>query len=242
MSKTFICKAADVPTNGMKSFDLPNGLKVLVANAEGELFAYQGICPHQDVCLGDGFYDGKVLTCHQHLWQWDIRTGSPIGLAEAQLEQYALEMNGEDVMIGEESALMASELFVGLAAGILAKLDALATRRELKAGERIYKVGDRADNFYVLDSGRVEFVIGRDDRTTNAGFMLKKGELFGWAALLGDAPTRIASAVAHEDSAVLCLNGAQTLQVLETDPASAYAVMRKLSALITRYLSSEGAK
>ncbi len=55
--------------------------------------------------------------------------------------------------------------------------------------------------------------------------------MFGWAALLGDAPTRIASAVAHEDSAVLRLSGPQTLQVLETDPASAYAVMRKLSAL-----------
>jgi toluene monooxygenase system ferredoxin subunit len=242
MSKTIVCKAADIPMNGMRRFDLPNGLKVLIANAEGELFAYQGICPHQDVCLGDGFFDGKTLTCHQHLWQWDIRNGSAIGLAEAPLEQYALEVQGEDVLIGEGSALHASELFVGLSPDILAKLDGLATRKDLKAGERIYKVGDRADDFYVLESGRVEFLIGRDDRTTNAGFMLKKGELFGWAALLGEAPTRIASAVAHDDSAVLCLNGAATLKVLETDPASAYHAMRRLSALITRYLSSEGAK
>jgi hypothetical protein len=40
---------------------------------------------HALLLQADGFFDGKTLTCHQHLWQWDIHSGSAIGLAE-QLE------------------------------------------------------------------------------------------------------------------------------------------------------------
>jgi toluene monooxygenase system ferredoxin subunit len=42
----------------------------------------QAICPHQEVALCEGLFDGTVLTCHQHLWQWDIRSGAPMGIAE----------------------------------------------------------------------------------------------------------------------------------------------------------------
>jgi len=93
----------------------------------------------------------------------------------------------------------------------------------------------------VLDSGRVEFRIGRDERTTPAGFMLRKGEVFGWAALLDSQPRRIASAKALEGSVLLRINGRDALAVLESDPASGYLVMRRLSSLITRYLAASGA-
>ena len=239
---TLVCKVADVPVNGMKRVDLPNGQKVLVANADGTLYAYAGICPHQDVDLGEGFFDGKVLTCHQHLWQWDIHTGNAVGLAEAPLEQYSVVISGDDVLLGEDSTLKACELFAGLPEALLTNLEQLAVKQEFKAGQDVYRVGDPAENFYVLQSGRIEFLIGRDERTSAAGFILKKGELFGWAALIDTMPTRIARATCHEDSVVLCLNGAQTLKVLESAPASAYAVMRKLCTVITRYMSTEGAK
>ena len=87
MSKVRVCSTDDIPANGMKGYDLA-GKRVLIAQSGDCYYAYQGLCPHQDVCLDEGFYDGTVLTCHQHLWQWDIRTGAPIGLAEAPLERY----------------------------------------------------------------------------------------------------------------------------------------------------------
>lgn len=96
MSKVHICKTAEIPQNGMKGYDLEGGGKVLVAHAGQCYYAYQGLCPHQEVCLDEGFYDGAVLTCHQHLWQWDITTGEPIGLAEAPLVRYEVNVeNGE---------------------------------------------------------------------------------------------------------------------------------------------------
>ena len=72
--------------------------------------------------------------------------------------------------------------------------------------------------------------------------MLNKGEVFGWAALLDNQPTRIATARVLEQSALLRINGKAALKILETDPASGYVVMRRLSALIARFLAAPGAK
>jgi toluene monooxygenase system ferredoxin subunit len=71
--------------------------------------------------------------------------------------------------------------------------------------------------------------------------MLRKGEVFGWNALLENQPRRIAKATCIEDSVTLRINGREAIGILEADPASAYRVMRKLSALISRYVSPPGA-
>jgi toluene monooxygenase system ferredoxin subunit len=242
MGKRFVCRAADVPANGMKECEAEGGLKLLVARSGGEYFAYQAICPHQDVPLCEGLYDGSILTCHMHLWQWDIKSGSPVGLAETALERYNLSVEGDSIFVESKSAIDVGELFAGASEATLAKLAALARREEYDPAAVIYGVGDPAEDFFVLDSGRVEFRIGRDERTSPAGFMLRKGEVFGWAALLDSHPRRIASARCLERSAVLRIDGRQTLNALEADPASGYLVMKRLSALIARYLAEPGAK
>jgi toluene monooxygenase system ferredoxin subunit len=230
----------DVPANGMKEFQAEGGLKMLVANSGAEYFAVQAICPHQEVNLCDGFYDGSVLTCAQHLWQWDIRTGAPMGLAEAPLERYDVMIEDGALFVGSQGALDVGELFSGVAATTLAALTALARREEFEAGSWVYRHGDAAEELVVLESGRVEFQIGRDDRTTPAGFILKKGEVFGWNALLEHYPQRIAGAKCHEKTSVLKINGKAMLKVLETDPAAGFIVMRRLSSLINRYLAAPG--
>jgi toluene monooxygenase system ferredoxin subunit len=226
----------------MAAFDAGEGLKVLIASSGEEYFACQATCPHQDVSLAEGLYDGSVLTCHQHLWQWDIRSGSPLGLAEMPLDCFKVEVDNDSIYIDTPGALSVAELFAGIREGTLAQINALARREEYQQGGTLYEVGDPADDFYVLESGRVEFLIGRDDRTRPAGFMLRKGEVFGWAALLESQPVRIAKATCLERSTLLRVNGKRALNVLEADPASGYLVMRRLSSLIARYLASSGAR
>jgi len=236
MAKKLICRKGDVPANGLKECEVEGGEKLLVANSGAEYFAVQALCPHQDVPLCEGLYDGSVLTCHQHLWQWDIRTGEPQGLAELPLQRYDVTVEGEEIYIGSQDALNAGELFHGIGAATLQALLQLARREELAEGSVLYRPGDAADDFFVLDSGRVEFQIGRDP----AGFMLRKGEVFGWAALLENQPVRIASARAEEASTMLRINGKQALKLLEADPASGYLVMRRLAGLVARFV--QGAK
>src|SRR5439155_26992240 len=100
----------------------------------------------------------------------------------------------------------------------------------------LYRPGDQAEDFFVLESGRVGCLIGRGERTAPGGFMRKKGEVFGWAALLDGYPNRIASARCLERSSLLRISGKAALAGLEKGPAAGFVVMRRLSALIARYL------
>jgi len=72
MTRQFVCHLEDVPKGTMKTFELEGEKKILIINADQNVFACQGVCPHQDVCLEEGLFDGEVLTCHQHLWQWKV--------------------------------------------------------------------------------------------------------------------------------------------------------------------------
>lgn len=243
MGKRMVCRVAEVPENTLRECEAEGGLKLVVANAGGEFVGFQAICPHQEVPLCEGMFDGSTLTCHMHLWQWDVRTGAPLGIAEAPLERYPLVREGDALFLGgEPTALDVGELFNGLNPPTLEKLVALAKRESHPAGAVLYRPGDAAEDFFVLDSGRIEFLVGRGDRTAPDGFMLKKGEVFGWAALLEGTPARIASARCLEQSALLRINGKSALRVLEGDPAAGFVVMRRLAALVARYLASSGAK
>jgi toluene monooxygenase system ferredoxin subunit len=239
--RRLVCRTADVPENGLKEVEVEGGPKLVVANAGGEYFGFQAQCPHQDVPLCEGVFDGSTLTCHMHLWQWDVRTGAPLGLAEAPIQRYPLAVEGDSLYLGgSATALDVGELFNGIAAETLDALAALARSETFPQGALLYRPGDPAEDFFVLDAGRVEFLVGRGERTAPAGFMLKKGEVFGWAALLDGYPTRIASARCLEESRLLRINGKAALGVLERDPAAGFVVMRRLSALIARYLASSG--
>src|SRR5882757_3497225 len=153
MSKTFVCPRSQVPANGMVECAVEGGVKLLVANAGDEYFAYQAMCPHQEVALCEGLYDGAVLTCHQHLWQWDIRTGAAVGLAESPLESFPVEVDGDSIYVVARSALGTSELFTGISQQSLDALMALATKEQFEAGRSLYDIGDPAKEFFVLEAG-----------------------------------------------------------------------------------------
>ena len=86
-----VCDSGAVAPGAIKQFDLEGGPPVIVVNAEGQLYAYQAYCPHEAVRLEDGVHDGAVLTCLEHLWQFDVKTGGPLGDADTGLQVYRLK-------------------------------------------------------------------------------------------------------------------------------------------------------
>jgi len=86
-----VCRLDEVPQSGMKEFVVDGGARILIVNTGSEYFAYQAQCPHEAVRLEDGIHDGSVLTCLEHLWQFDVRTGAPLGDAETGLRSYRLK-------------------------------------------------------------------------------------------------------------------------------------------------------
>jgi len=100
MERKAICKLADVPVNGMREFEVSPDRKVCIVNAGDRMFACQATCPHQGVALCEGAFDGEVLTCLEHLWQWNLRDGGePCGLAETALEMYETDVEGDTIYI-----------------------------------------------------------------------------------------------------------------------------------------------
>lgn len=100
MARIPLCNVADVPLNGLKQCETAAGRNACIVNAGDRFFACQAACPHEGTALCEGVFDGDVLTCLEHLWQWSLRAGGePRGLAEAPLEMYAVEVEHDTVYL-----------------------------------------------------------------------------------------------------------------------------------------------
>jgi len=96
-----VCGAGEVPTGGMKEFAVGD-LNILIVNTGTGFVAYQALCPHEAVRLEDGVHDGSILTCLEHMWQFDIHTGAPLGDAEEGLKSYRLKEERGDLYVSVE--------------------------------------------------------------------------------------------------------------------------------------------
>jgi toluene monooxygenase system ferredoxin subunit len=89
-----VTATAVVPSYGMKAF-LVDGVGVLIAHTgDDEYVAVQAQCPHEMVPLEHGLIQGLTLTCLEHMWQFDLRSGAPLGEAEEGLRRYPLKNEG----------------------------------------------------------------------------------------------------------------------------------------------------
>ncbi len=83
--------------------------------------------------------------------------------------------------------------------------DTALERRHYPEGDRIFSQGDKADNAYIVASGKVGIYKHVEDRKVLLG-SLKAGSLFGEMAVLDGAP-RMASAVTLAPSTLIVIPG-----------------------------------
>ncbi len=103
--------------------------------------------------------------------------------------------------------------------------------RNLRAGDVLFRKGDRSDGGYVVSRGAVALDAGEDGAP--AAFVAGPGSLVGQAALF----TRIArpaTATAQEDSAVIRVTPSLMRRVLEEFPAAAAAMQEAMAEELAR--------
>ena len=89
-----VCSVAECAPNAVKKFAV-DGVDVVVVNLGGDFRVIPPLCPHMEEPLADsGLYQDGVFTCTKHLWQWDLKTGAKVGVAERDIKMYQSKLEG----------------------------------------------------------------------------------------------------------------------------------------------------
>jgi len=93
------CALAELPAQGTFAVDL-NGIPLVIIQSDGEIFALQEFCTHEDVSLADGEVYDHTVECWLHGSCFDLRTGKPTGPpASKPLATYPVRVDGDDVYV-----------------------------------------------------------------------------------------------------------------------------------------------
>jgi len=69
-----ICKANELPPDTRKAVVI-NSIPILIFNLEGDYYAIQNRCTHQDFPLLEGELEDDILMCPLHGAKFSIKTG-----------------------------------------------------------------------------------------------------------------------------------------------------------------------
>ena len=114
----------------------------------------------------------------------------------------------------------------------LNQLAGIALLRRVKAGETIFREGDKEDYFYVVLEGRVALDIFVPHRGKVRFYTAEPWEVFGWSSVTPTVRQRTAGAMAVLDSFVVGLDAEKLRQLCDGDHDLGYLVMRRLANII----------
>jgi len=88
----------DVIAGQMHVFDVA-GTKVTVANANGQLYAFDDTCTHLGCSLAEGKLEGTTVTCPCHGSQFDVTSGAVLrGPARRPVRSRSVQVKGDELL------------------------------------------------------------------------------------------------------------------------------------------------
>ena len=100
MSYRTACSLDDLWEGDMTEAEVDGHLVLLVWPKGAEQpRAFQGICPHQDIPLVEGKFDGRVIMCRAHQWTFDGHTGQGINPGDCRLAEYPVKVEGDAILV-----------------------------------------------------------------------------------------------------------------------------------------------
>ena len=74
--------------------------RIAVGNVEGELYAFDDICTHDEGPLGDGELYEHQVECPRHGARFDVRTGRAVRLPAVRgVSTYTVTLVGDEVFV-----------------------------------------------------------------------------------------------------------------------------------------------
>ena len=94
------CAVSELPDEGALGIQLGT-VPVAVVRAEGEVYAINDVCSHEEVPLSEGEVYDHTVECWLHGSCFDVRTGKPTGPpATEPVATYPVRIDGDDVYVG----------------------------------------------------------------------------------------------------------------------------------------------
>lgn len=96
-----VCAAAELPPGERKVVEFDD-MEILVVNVDGEIYAIEDRCSHDDGELGDGELhpDRCAIECPRHGALFDLKSGKPLTLPAYQaVETFPVRLDGDTITL-----------------------------------------------------------------------------------------------------------------------------------------------
>ena len=135
---------------------------------------------------------------------------------------------GELKMIGITNALRCCQIFKGLGGGDLEKIAAVTVVKPLEKGEYLFREGDAAGGFYIVQSGAINVHRVATSGKEQVIHVFRPGESFAEAAIASERGYP-ADARAVESSQVLLVRKAGFMDLVSRQPELAIRMLASMS-------------
>lgn len=143
-------------------------------------------------------------------------------------------------MKGDRMDLKTNRLFNGVSSDFIRRMEEIIEKEDHGKGEILFKTGDPAENFYILEEGRICICAEKEDHSVS--FIHTPGAFFGWSSLLNRL-SYSASAEATIPTRVLRINRAKLEELFKNDPENALVFFRNFTDVVGgRFIDGSTAK
>lgn len=98
-----VCSVSDVPAGMAQVFEAGDE-DVVICNVEGEFYAIQDLCTHDQGPLGEGELIGFDIECPRHMATFDVRTGEVTALpAVLGVATYPVRIEGDTIEVDPDN-------------------------------------------------------------------------------------------------------------------------------------------
>jgi 3-phenylpropionate/trans-cinnamate dioxygenase ferredoxin subunit len=97
-----VARRADIPPGSIARVEA-GGYVIAIANVDGEFYAIDDTCSHEEASLSEGGLTGDVVVCARHGARFNVKTGRVLSLpAVRSVATYAVKVEGDDVLVATE--------------------------------------------------------------------------------------------------------------------------------------------
>lgn len=127
--------------------------------------------------------------------------------------------------------------FSGLSTGLISFLAGCASGRQIKSGQVLFSLGERADRFYLILSGSIRVEIAAIMGPALKVQSLGSGQILGWSWLIPPHKWSF-QARAEAQSNLLEFDGQKVLARCDEDPKVGYELLKRFASLMSERLEA----